>query len=262
LTSSKESSLQHITECTESENKVRLPKPPSSIPKKGGKLIKYWECNQCHQEVNQLTGRNIGSENLCLGCRSCSNRRPISSSEVEFVDALLEESEFQNSIFVAHNSGSYDIHFRNVKFLDFIRFMPVAKGDFPHRFNNGCHDSYVGRIPAIDSEHDYWGLKEVRSKKQKEELNKWYQLQCEVYCNCPQQCTCNKKKWDFQEEIRKYCRDKVKTYRSELNQDFPDSSVEWHVPCVDPLIRGYRESSFHDQGFKGIVSLVKTTCSF
>lgn len=199
-------------------------------------------------------------------------------SEVEFVDALLEESEFQNSIFVAHNSGSYDIHFllriskhkfimvqltdRNVKFLDFIRFMPVAKGDFPHRFNNGCHDSYVGRIPAIDSEHDYWG--------------KWYQLQCEVYCNCPQQCTCNKKKWDFQEEIRKYClldvvvlaavvkayRDKVKTYRSELNQDFPDSSVEWHVPCVDPLIRGYRESSFHDQGFKGIVSLVKTTCSF
>lgn len=379
LTSSKESSLQHITECTESLSKFQtgfqeektyreqsqIAKTSIQYTKKGGKLMKYWECNQCHQEVNQLTYQShvcyiqskkpeeildqkiyvwdveaaqiedqfhlLKHECNCIYIRRVYTDDPVEQqgryfpSEVEFVDALLEESEFQNSIFVAHNSGSYDIHFllriferceidhtytpsptskhkfimvqltdRNVKFLDFIRFMPgslkniaesfkvpVAKGDFPHRFNNGCHDSYVGRIPAIDSEHDYWGLKEVRSKKQKEELNKWYQLQLEVYCSCSQQCTCNKKKWDFQEEIRKYClldvvvlaavvkayRDKVKTYSSDIDKDFPDSTVEWHVPCVDPfqfmtlpqitmqtLIRGYRESSFHNQGFKGIVS--------
>jgi hypothetical protein len=32
-------------------------------------------------------------------------------SEMEFVDALMNESEFQGAVFLAHNGGSYDIHF-------------------------------------------------------------------------------------------------------------------------------------------------------
>lgn len=330
-----------------------------------GKLCKHWECSQCHHEVTQLSYQchvctiqpkkleplleqkiyvwDVEAAQLedqfnllkhecnCIYIRRVYTDDPILQqgryfpSEVEFVNALLDEEEFQNSIFIAHNSGSYDIHFllriferteidhtytpsptskhkfimvqmtdRNVKFLDFIRFMPgslkniaesfkvpVSKGEFPHRFNNGQHDAYEGCIPPLNTPEDYWNLKEVRSKKQKDDFLLWYNLQIEQYCTCEELCHCEKKKWNFQEEIRKYClmdvivlaavvkayRDKIISYKSEENVTFPDSSVGWKVPSIDPfqfmtlpqltmqtLIHGYQSNSFHNQGFEGIVS--------
>lgn len=379
LTCSKESATAHITDCTreslsfvsgfQNEEKYRqqiqIPQTKLQYRKVRGKIHKYWECNQCHAEVDQLSYqchvctiqkkkldpvldekiyvwdveaaqiedqfRLLKHECNCIYIRRVYTTDPSQEegryfpSEVEFVDALLEESEFQNSIFLAHNSGSYDIHFllriferceiehtytpsptskhkfimvqlteRNVKFLDFIRFMPgslkgiaesfkvpVSKGDFPHRFNNGEHDAYVGCIPPLYSPEDYWGLKEARSEKQKGDFLSWYHRQLEVYCTCEAFCQCEKKKWSFQEEIRKYClmdvvvlaevvkayRDKVKSYVSEEDLEYPDSMVGWKVPSIDPfqfmtlpqitmqtLIHGYQSDSFHDCGFRGIVS--------
>lgn len=249
-------------------------------------------------------------------------------SEVEFVDALMGEADFQNSIFLAHNSGSYDIHFllriferseidhtytpsptskhkfimvqmteRNVKFLDFIRFMPgslrniaesfqinVSKGDFPYKFNNGENDSYVGCIPPLDTADDWWGLNEARSKKQVDGFKKWFEEQLSIYCSCDPmvgECQCTKKKWDFQEELKKYClldvivlakvvqayRDKVLSFETVTDESFPDSEVSWAIPRIDPfqfmtlpqitmqtLVHGFKEDSFHHYGFKGVTS--------
>ena len=66
-------------------------------------------------------------------------------------------------------------------FIDFMRFIPgslrsiadafaipVGKGDFPHRFNNGKNDAYIGCIPPLNSEEDYWGAASFRSNKDKD----------------------------------------------------------------------------------------------
>ena len=250
-------------------------------------------------------------------------------SEVEFVDALMNESEFQGATFLAHNGGSYDIHFllrvferleidhtftpsptskhkfikvhlveRDVHFLDFMRFIPgslrsiaesfqvnVSKGDFPHRFNNGENDSYVGCIPPLadDAGSDYWGLGEARSESQVTQFHEWYEKQCAIYCTCPFRgiCSCNKKKWDFQEELKKYClmdvvvlAEVVKAYRNKVMSfepvnaiDYPDSTVPWVIPKLDPfqfmtlpqismqvLVHGMTLESYDRYGFTGITS--------
>lgn len=246
-------------------------------------------------------------------------------SEIEFVDALMTESEFQNSTFLAHNSGSYDIHFllriferneiehtytpsptskhkfimvkmsdRNVTFLDFIRFMPgslrniadsfqisVSKGDFPYKFNNGEHDSYIGCIPPLETVEDWWGLNEAKSQKQLTTFRSWYESQTVIYCTCSGSCQCTKQKWNFQEELKKYClldvivlakvvrayRDKIRSFSAVEDQDFPDSDIPWSIPQLDPfqfmtlpqitmqtLIHGYKDNSFDHYGFNGICS--------
>lgn len=249
-------------------------------------------------------------------------------TEDEFIDLLMTQSQFQNAIIFAHNGGKYDIHFilrvlerseiehtyvpsptsnhnfisitieeRNVKFLDFMRFMPgslkgiaesfkipVSKGDFPHRFNNGQNDDYEGPIPPLFSEEDYWGMSSYKSQKQKDTFAKWFHDQTQIYCTCPscESCNCQKKKWNFQEEIRKYClldvvvlAEVVKAYRhqcmnfeeSENGGDYPDATIPWKAPRLDPfqfmtlpqltlqtLVHGYVEDSFQNYGFQGITS--------
>lgn len=334
-------------------------------PKKNKSRLVY-ECTQCHAEVDQLSFQahvcTIQAKKLeylqdekiyvwdveaaqmeddfhllrhecnCVYIRRVYTDDPAEKegryfpSEVEFVDALMNESEFQNATFLAHNSGSYDIHFmlriferseiehtytpsptskhkfimvqlteRNVRFLDFIRFMPgslrsiadsfqisVSKGDFPYKFNNGEHDSYIGCIPPMDTEKDWWGLKEAKSKKQVDTFRSWFQSQQEIYCTCENnQCQCSKEKWNFQTEIKKYClldvvvlaevvkayRNKVLNFETVKDQDFPDSDVSWSIPKIDPfqfmtlpqitmqtLIHGFEKDSFHNYSFSGVTS--------
>lgn len=330
-----------------------------------GKCQRIFECTQCHQEVNQMSFQShvcviqkkklemIPEEKIyvwdveaaqlqddfgllkhecnCVYIRRVYTDDPIHKegryfpSEIEFVDALMTESEFQNSVFLAHNGGSYDIHFllrvferseidhtytpsptskhkfimvqlteRNVKFLDFIRFMPgslrgiaesfqisVSKGDFPYKFNNGENDSYIGCIPRLDGEEDYWSLREAKSQKQIDTFTEWYTAQSLIYCTCLGACQCDKQKWDFQVELKKYClldvivlaevvkayRDKVKGFETVVDDNFPDSAIQWSIPQIDPfqfmtlpqitmqtLIHGFKESSFDGYGFKGVVS--------
>ena len=103
-------------------------------------------------------------------------------------------------------------------FIDFRHFMPgslkniglafglsVAKGDFPHRFNNGSNDHFCGALPIVDSPDDYWCLQSKRTQEDVDEFHAWYEEQTALYCTCASGCICTKKKWDFQEEILKYC---------------------------------------------------------
>lgn len=106
----------------------------------------------------------------------------------------------------------------NATFLDFRHFMPgslksiglsfglsVAKGDFPHRFNNGLNDDYVGRLPSLNHIKDYWCMDNKKTQEDVDEFVEWYAQQSEIYCTCDQECECEKQKWSFRDEIVKYC---------------------------------------------------------
>jgi hypothetical protein len=247
-------------------------------------------------------------------------------NEISFIEAITTQERFLNSTFVAHNGGSYDVHFilrilergeightyvpsptskhkfiqiylteSNIKFIDFMRFIPgslkniaesfgvsVAKGDFPHRFNNGRNDEYEGAIPPIYSEEDYWGLDSFRSKKEQDQFISWYNNQLLLYCSCSGECSCDKMKWNFQTEIKKYClldvivlAEIVKKYRTECmnfeNEEIisnGEKAVRWKAPCLDPLqfmtlpqitmqtlVHGFvRSDSNEAYGFDGITT--------
>jgi len=181
----------------------------------------------------------------------------------------------------------------DIRFIDFMRFIPsslkniaisfgisVSKGDFPHKFNNGLNDEYVGRIPPVDDENDYWGIKSYKSEENLESFQKWYNEMLLVYCSCDNECDCEKQKWDFQNEIKKYCQLDVivlakiiEAYRNEcmnfenvLIEGFAPSSVKWEVTRMDPftcltlpqttirtLINGFSEWE-NKYKFKGITT--------
>jgi hypothetical protein len=103
-------------------------------------------------------------------------------------------------------------------FLDFRNFMPgslkgigisfglsVAKGDFPHRFNNGYNDEYEGALPPLDHEDDYWCLNTKRTEEDVAEFKSFYDEQCALFCTCDCVCTCSKIKWCFYGELLNYC---------------------------------------------------------
>lgn len=148
-----------------------------------------------------------------------------SKYDVQFVVKHLERNMIPHSFVPAPSSMhaylSVSISFgakTGATFLDFRHFMPgslkniaisfglsLQKGDFPHHFNNGSHEFYEGRLPLLDHEDDYWCLLSKKSEEEVSEFRQWYATQCEVYCTCEVNCTCAKKKWNFQEEITKYC---------------------------------------------------------
>jgi hypothetical protein len=103
-------------------------------------------------------------------------------------------------------------------FLDFRNFMPgslksigvsfglsVAKGDFPHRFNNGFNDEYEGSLPPLDHEDDYWCLSSKRTEEEVAEFKAFYEEQKTIFCSCDSVCTCSLPKWHFYSELLKYC---------------------------------------------------------
>ena len=109
----------------------------------------------------------------------------------------------------------------NIVFKDFLMFMPNSlkaiadsfglqnqKGDFPHRFNNGKNDHYIGPIPPMDSDEDYFCLKQKKDEKEVKEFREWYAEEKQKYCHCVSNstCTCTLPKWNFQTEIVKYCK--------------------------------------------------------
>lgn len=250
------------------------------------------------------------------------------ANEIDFMEALLTEQCFVNALFIAHNGGSYDIHFLlrilerqeigheyvpsptskhkyiqihithqnlNIRFIDFMRFIPgslkniaeafeipVAKGDFPHRFNNGKHDLYEGCIPPYDTEDDWWGLASAKTEKQKTHFFQFMQEQSLLYCTCVTHCngTCGKKLWNFQTEIRKYClldvvvlAEIVRCYREAcMTFDTTDETprMNWIVPKLDPLqfmtlpqitintlVHGFQDMQHPDYDFEGIVTMSK-----
>jgi len=76
--------------------------------------------------------------------------------------------------------------------------LPIQKGDFPHRFNSGLHDDYVGALQPIDTVEDFYCLKTKKNKMELEELEQWHALESEKYCTCFEiECVCSKPKWNF-----------------------------------------------------------------
>jgi hypothetical protein len=107
---------------------------------------------------------------------------------------------------------------KSAVFLDFRNFMPSSlksisisfglsnqKGDFPHKFNNGQNTFYEGCIPIINHPDDYWCLETKRTQEEVDEFYEFYSEQTLIYCTCEDMCSCTKKKWNFQEQIQKYC---------------------------------------------------------
>ena len=149
-----------------------------------------------------------------------------SKYDVQFVLRYLESNLISHSFIPTPSSMhaylSVTVNFGakvSSTFIDFRHFMPgslknigisfglsVAKGDFPHHFNNGDNEFYIGPLPQIDHADDYWCLSSKRKQEDIDEFNTWYMEQEQLYCCCNGEvCTCDKKQWDFQEELIKYC---------------------------------------------------------
>ena len=139
-------------------------------------------------------------------------------------------------------------------FLDFRHFMPGSlkniaisfglsqqKGDFPHHFNNGMNDNYIGCIPEMGNPADFWCIESKRSQEEVDEFTEWHTSQCEVFCDCVGMCTCTKQKWCFQTELIKYCRLDVNVlaeacarYRN-WTMDFSETIEGWTACPIDPF---------------------------
>jgi hypothetical protein len=145
--------------------------------------------------------------------------------DVQFVMRYLERNliphDFVPTPSSMHAYLSVTIPFganKKAVFLDFRNFMPSSlkniavsfnlsnqKGDFPHKFNNGKNTYYIGRLPPVAHADDYWCLDTKRTEEDLQEFYEFYEEQTHLYCTCENECECSKKKWNFQEEIQKYC---------------------------------------------------------
>jgi hypothetical protein len=141
-------------------------------------------------------------------------------------------------------------------FLDFRNFMPgslkgiaqsfglsLSKGDFPHRFNNGFNDEYIGSLPLLYSEYDYWCLESKKSQEDVDEFIAFYQEQSLIYCTCETSCTCMKLKWNFKQQITSYCWLDVDVL-AEACQRYRDNALQfgseieicgWKSKGIDPF---------------------------
>ena len=125
--------------------------------------------------------------------------------------------------------------------------LPIQKGDFPHRFNSGLRDEYIGALPPIGTVEDFYCLQTKKNQKEVDELRQWHETESEKYCTCFDiECSCTKQKWDFQEHLRSYCwldtdilAQSVKLFR-EAHIQFGAEHVEdnlggWKPTPIDPF---------------------------
>jgi hypothetical protein len=149
---------------------------------------------------------------------------------------------------------------KNIVFKDTLMFIPgslknlgkdfgcsVTKGDFPHLFNIAEYQDYEGAIPPLESEEDYFGLRQKKEQKEVKELQEWYLQQTQTYCTCWQQsCHCSKLPWNLQEQLLYYCwldvevlaeivrkfRDSHLHFADEMDSELPGG---WKATNIDPF---------------------------
>ena len=110
-----------------------------------------------------------------------------------------------------------------ITFVDFRMFMsgslssigesmklPIAKGIFPHSFNNGVNTFYEGCVPPIDTHEDWWSLKWAKTDKNIEDIREFHNELCANYCTCADIHCCEKPLWKLQEQMIYYCMIDVK----------------------------------------------------
>ena len=152
----------------------------------------------------------------------------------------------------------------NITFKDFMMFMPGAlkdiavslgcnlnKGDFPHKFHTlqRFQESYIGSIPPIDSDEDFYCLKQKKKESEVTELKAWHQSECAIYCTCYKQlsCSCGKQPWKFKEQLETYCWLDVDVL-AECMMKFREQHIqmgsgsdgiaegEWQLKPIDPYL--------------------------
>jgi len=143
-----------------------------------------------------------------------------------------------------------------IKFLDFLMMMSdslrnigkafnlsIVKGDFPHRFSCEANRNYIGRLPALDAEEDWYGFKQVKDQAELDESRSFWVGQSEKYCICDGDCKCDRPKWDFMVELEAYCWLDVdvlagacKQYRENaLEFSGGNDDFDWSAGSIDPF---------------------------
>ena len=145
----------------------------------------------------------------------------------------------------------------SIKFIDFMALvpgslkgiaeafkLPIQKGDFPHRFLNPDTLHYIGPMPKINGDEDFFCIKQKKDKREVDELIAWHTIEKYKYCTCEtEMCECLKDKWDLQYEIKKYCWLDVdvlamacQKYRDFLlNLEAAEESHQWLARPIDPF---------------------------
>lgn len=137
-------------------------------------------------------------------------------------------------------------------FLDFCCMVPGSlrsiaeafqvtsgKSRFPYMWPN---IQYCGPIPPYDSPEDWFGLKQCRSAAEIQDVMEWYEEQCQTICSCQElPCTCMKKPWNYQEQLKKYCWIDVEVltmvcriYRGMLMLP-KETETNWQFNGIDPF---------------------------
>lgn len=146
---------------------------------------------------------------------------------------------------------------KNIYFRDFMMLMtdslrnigkafklPVCKGDFPHKFSKKEHQDYVGPLPPMDSEEDWYSFKQMKNADEAQEARDYWMAQGQKYCTCESNlfCTCERPKWDYQKELKEYCRldclvlkEAVKAYRDQAIAFASEVEYDWKMEGIDPL---------------------------
>lgn len=142
-----------------------------------------------------------------------------------------------------------------IKFLDFMMMMTdslrnigkafklnVCKGDFPHKFSREEHLEYNGPLPELDSEKDWFGFKEIKNPEELHECREYWEKQATIFCTCKEDCTCTKPKWNFKNELEKYCWLDVdvlagacKAYRDQALNFNGSSDYSWSTAGIEPF---------------------------
>jgi hypothetical protein len=112
-----------------------------------------------------------------------------------------------------------------IRFIDFMMFVPGSlkniaqsfqikcqKGDFPHKFLNSKTIHYIGPLPEIDNEKDYFCISNKKTMEEKEEVLSFHKNLTAKYCYC-KDCNCNldpcihcnKPKWNCYDFLVEYC---------------------------------------------------------
>ena len=144
----------------------------------------------------------------------------------------------------------------SIKFLDFMMMMTdslrnigkafkldVCKGDFPHRFSKQENLTYVGPLPPLDSDQDFYNFREMKNQNELDECREFWLKQTTIYCTCyGDVCNCLKKKWNFRQELEDYCWIDVdvlagacKAYRDQALSFNGSSDYEWSTSGIEPF---------------------------
>ena len=194
------------------------------ITKLPGFLCRSYFCFRCHKAYSNTTDHICSS--MCRSCRGfgcvlegegivCSECKRLFKSQ-RCYDYFIKDFLIQNAIhyeiiYRGAKSLSMTVPLFNIKFIDSINFIPMSlakfpktfgqdelcKGYFPHMFNKDENQNYVGPIPC---QNDY-GVNFMKPGE-REAFIAWHDEQ-----------VANNYRYDFREEIIKYCRSDVDILR-------------------------------------------------